>query len=192
MVFYFLIFASSSILSLFFLCSSVSEALFTLSFSFLSERFFFVVIKLLLRVVEINNTGVTGQSLLPKNDFEHARGLRNSAYAVNLTYETYRHIYIYISREFSIEHPSVGLASLAQLSLDDYSQSVDITLWVSGRGHQTRQVLISVLCITDHSSPSMGGGWHWNLKSGLDTCQEGLERCCNRTGVYKFKKNTYL
>ena len=26
-----------------------------------------------------NNTGVTGQSLPPKNDFEHARGLRNSA-----------------------------------------------------------------------------------------------------------------
>ena len=81
----------SSILSLSFLCSSVSEALFTLSFSFLSERFFFVVIKLLWRVVEINNTGVTGQSLPPKNDLEHARGLRNSAYAVNLTYETYRH-----------------------------------------------------------------------------------------------------
>ena len=32
----------SSILGLSFLCSSVSEALFTLSFSFLSERFFFV------------------------------------------------------------------------------------------------------------------------------------------------------
>ena len=32
----------SSILSLSFLCSSVSEALFTLSFSFLSERFFLV------------------------------------------------------------------------------------------------------------------------------------------------------
>ena len=42
-------------------------------------------------------------------------GPRNSAYAVNLTYETYRHTYIYISREISIEHPSVGLASLAQL-----------------------------------------------------------------------------
>ena len=54
------------------------------------------MIKLLLRVVEINNTGVTGQSLPPKNDFEHARGLRNSAYAVNLTYETYRQ-YIYIT-----------------------------------------------------------------------------------------------
>ena len=44
-VIYFLIFASypqSSILSLSFLCSSVSEALFALSFSFRSERFFFV------------------------------------------------------------------------------------------------------------------------------------------------------
>ena len=62
----------SSILRLSFLCSSVSEALFTLSFSFLSERFFFVMIKLLWSVVKINNTGVTGQSLPPKNDFEHA------------------------------------------------------------------------------------------------------------------------
>ena len=61
--------------------------------------------------------GVTGQSLPPKNDFEHARGLRNSAYAVNLTYETYRHIYIKISREISIEHPSMSLASLAQLHI---------------------------------------------------------------------------
>ena len=39
-VFYFLI--SRLILSLSFLCSSVSEALFALSFSFLSERFFLV------------------------------------------------------------------------------------------------------------------------------------------------------
>ena len=71
----------SSILSLSFLCSSISEALFTLSFSFLSERIFFVMIKLLYyySVVEINNMGVTGQSLPPKNDFEHAHGLRNSA-----------------------------------------------------------------------------------------------------------------
>ena len=86
----------SSILSLSFLCSSVSEALFTLNFSFLSERFFFVHDKAALArsIVEINNTGVTGQSLPPKNDFEHALGLRNSAYAVNLTYETYRHTYI--------------------------------------------------------------------------------------------------
>ena len=49
--------------------------------------------------------GVTGQSLPPKNDFEHAHGLRNSAYAVNLTYETYRQ---HISREISIEHPVWG------------------------------------------------------------------------------------
>ena len=40
----------------------------------------------------MNNTGVMGLSLPPKNDFEHARGPRNSAYAVNLTYD--RHTYI--------------------------------------------------------------------------------------------------
>ena len=41
-VFYFHFPVLSSILRLSFLCSSVSEALFTLSFSYLSERFFFV------------------------------------------------------------------------------------------------------------------------------------------------------
>ena len=112
MVFYFHFRVLSSILSLSFLCSSVSEAQFTLSFSYLSERFFFVHDKAALAVVEINNVGVTGQSLPSKNDFEHARGLRNSAYAVNLTYETYRQH----THEISIEHPSVGLASLAQLT----------------------------------------------------------------------------
>ena len=57
----------------FFPLSSVPEAVFALSFPFLSERFFFVMLKLLLLVVEINNTGVKGQVLLPKSDFEHAR-----------------------------------------------------------------------------------------------------------------------
>ena len=66
-VFYFLIFGVlSSILSLSFLCSSVSEALFTLSFSFLSECFYFVMIKLLQRVVEINNTGAQVSLYRPK------------------------------------------------------------------------------------------------------------------------------
>ena len=44
----------------------------------------------------INNTGVTGLLLLffsPKNDFEHARGPRNSAYAVNLIYDRHTPIY---------------------------------------------------------------------------------------------------
>ena len=82
MVFYFHFPVLSSILRLSFLCSSVSEALFTLSFSYLSERFFFVHDKAALARSRINNTGVTGQSLPPKNDSEHARGLRNSAYAV--------------------------------------------------------------------------------------------------------------
>ena len=46
-----------------------------------------------------------------------ALGPRISAYAFWTTTDihTYRPTYIYISREISIEHPSVGLASLAQL-----------------------------------------------------------------------------
>ena len=64
MVFYFLIFTSypQSFFPLFFVC----EALFALSFSFLSERFFFVMLKLLWRVVEINNTGVQVSFYHPK------------------------------------------------------------------------------------------------------------------------------
>ena len=46
-------------------------------------------------------------------------GPRNSAYAVNLTYRHTYILYIHISREISIEHPSVGLASLAQLLRKD-------------------------------------------------------------------------
>ena len=46
--------------------------------------------------------GVIGQSLPPKNDFEHARGLRNSSYAVNLTYETYRHTISYFTSKSGI------------------------------------------------------------------------------------------
>ena len=47
-------------------------------------------------------------------------GPRNSAYALLDTTDIQTHthiyyIYIHISREISIEHPSVGLASLAQL-----------------------------------------------------------------------------
>ena len=59
---------SRLILSLSFLCSSVSETLFALSFLFLSERFSSVHAK-----VEMNNTGVTGRIVPPNTDFEHAR-----------------------------------------------------------------------------------------------------------------------
>ena len=46
-----------------------------------------------------------------------AFGPRNSAYAfLDHDRHTDIYIYIYISREISIEHPSVGLASLAQLN----------------------------------------------------------------------------
>ena len=63
-VFYFLIFASypQPFIPLLFVC----EALFALSFSFLSERLFFVMLKLLWRVVEINNTGVQVNFYRPK------------------------------------------------------------------------------------------------------------------------------
>ena len=61
---------SRLILSLSFLCSSVYEALFALSFSFLSERFSSVHAKAVLALVEMNNTG---RILLPNTDFEHAR-----------------------------------------------------------------------------------------------------------------------
>ena len=95
-VFYFLIFRSYPQSSAFLSCSSVSEALFTLSFSFLSECFFFFMIKLLQRVVE-KITRVHSSVIIAQNDFEHARGLRNSAYAVNLTYDRHTdNIYIYI------------------------------------------------------------------------------------------------
>ena len=60
-------------------------------FSFLSERFFFVMIKLLLCVVEINNTGVTGQSLPPKNTIDICTYIHTDI-----------HTDIYISREMSI------------------------------------------------------------------------------------------
>ena len=64
MVFCFLFALSFSrlILSLSFLCSSVSEALFALSSSFLNECcFFFVHAKVVLAYSRMNNTGVTGQ-----------------------------------------------------------------------------------------------------------------------------------
>ena len=107
---------SRLILSLSFLCSSVYVALFALSFSFLSERFSSVHAKAAIAyIVEINNTGVTGRILPHNTDFEHARvwptyfRLR----FLDRDRHTYRHTYIY--REISIEHPSVGLASLTQL-----------------------------------------------------------------------------
>ena len=56
--------------------------------------------------------GVTGQSLPPKNYFEHARGLLSSAYAVNLTYETHRHNWA------SEASPTLGCS--IEISLDIY------------------------------------------------------------------------
>ena len=67
----------------------------------------------------MNNTGVTGQFLPPKTDFECAYVIPPTHFR---TRQTYRHIYIYISREISIEHPSVGLASLAQLRTEKHRE----------------------------------------------------------------------
>ena len=67
----------------------------------------------------MNNTGVTGRFLTAQNLTlsMHVFGPRDSAYTVDLTYDRHTDIptYIYISPEISIEHPSVGLTSLAQL-----------------------------------------------------------------------------
>ena len=60
--------------------------------SYLSERFFFVHDKAALARSRNQQQGCHRSVFTTqKNDFEHACGLRNSAYAVNLTYETYRH-----------------------------------------------------------------------------------------------------
>ena len=74
------------------------------------------MLKLLQRIVEINNTGVTGRILPHNTDFEHARVWPTYFRLRFLDHDRHTDIptYIYISREISIEHPSVGLASLAQ------------------------------------------------------------------------------
>ena len=70
---------------------------------------------------------VTGQSLPPKNDFEHARGPRNSTYVVNLAIrQKYRHI----SRETSIEHR--GLANKTKhKTKDNYKLRPVQSIWLS-------------------------------------------------------------
>ena len=116
---------SCLILSLSFLCSSVTEALFALSFSFLSERFFFVHAKAALAEYGCHRPGLKVGFNRPKLTWRmRVFGLRNSAHAFWHMYflygfpvdkPTYRHTYIYLSREILIEQPSVGLALLAQL-----------------------------------------------------------------------------
>ena len=69
------------------------------------------MLKLLQRIVDINNAGGFYRPILTLS--MRAFGPRNSAYAFWTKTDT--HTYRHISREISIEHPSVGLASLAQL-----------------------------------------------------------------------------
>ena len=68
----------------------------------------------------MKNTGVTGHFKPPQNDFEHARGPLHSAYAfwlmTDIPTDRPTDRPTYISPEISIEHPSVELTSLAQLT----------------------------------------------------------------------------
>ena len=90
-------------LSLSFLCSSVYEAQLALSFSFLSERFSSVRAKAALAYSPVGfYRPILTLSMC-------AFGPRNSAYAFLDTAD-----FTYRRTEISIEHPSVGLASLAQ------------------------------------------------------------------------------
>ena len=82
--------------------------------------------------------GVTGRILPPNTDFEHARVWPT---LFRLRFFGPRQTYRHISREISIEHPSVGLASLAQLCCRYVS-------YVKSRGNhvnQTRACSKSVL-----------------------------------------------
>ena len=62
----------------------------------------------------MNNTGVTGLTA-KKKDFEHARGPHVIPPTQLICHTSDIRHTDNISREISIEHPSVGLASLAQL-----------------------------------------------------------------------------
>ena len=67
----------------------------------------------------MNNTGGTGRILPSNTDFEHARLAHVIPPTLFGPRQTHIYTYIHISREISIEHPSVGLASLAQLFIQD-------------------------------------------------------------------------
>ena len=98
-----------------------------------------------------------------------AFGPRNSAYAF-LDHDRHTDIYIYkyISREISIEHPSVGLASLAQLHADPCNKAY---LGEQSEPHTgcsieiSRDIYIYVSVV--------GRCISWTLDSGLD---HGLDR----------------
>ena len=63
-------------------------------------------------IIERRGDRTTDLSIYPKTDFEHA----HTHFRLRiLGHDRHTDIYIYISREISIEHHSVGLASLAQL-----------------------------------------------------------------------------
>ena len=77
----------------------------------------------------MNNTGVTGRILLPNTDFEHAHVWPTYFHLRFLDHDRYTYIhYIHISREISIEHPSVGLASLVPIIII-MNKSQDLTVF---------------------------------------------------------------
>ena len=96
------------------------------------------MLKLLERIVEINNTGVTGRILPPNTDFEHARVWPTYFRLRFLNHDRHTYIPTDIPREISIEHPSVGLASLAQLQKqNEWSAMCDVHGAVNREGGGT-------------------------------------------------------
>ena len=124
------------------------------------------------------------------------RGLRNSAYAVNLTYETYRHIYIhiyiYISREISIEHPQCGARFAHPISLRHYLQA---HIWNPSTQGVPHVVLTCASGADDQSFDHLSGlsGYSPRHDQGCvtdDTCQLAPEYY--RTNENKINKRTTL
>ena len=91
-----------------------------------------------------------GRILPPKTDFEHARVWPTQFRLRFLDHDrhTDRRTDIYISREISIEHPSVGLASLAQ------SREISIEHPVCGARYARPITVFIVLGLT-HTIPSV-------------------------------------
>ena len=121
----------------------------------------------------MNNTGVTGRILPHNTDFEHARvwptyfRLRFLDHDRHTYIHTYRPTYIYISREISIEHPSVGLASLAQQMLVymlsskyGFGQSMDCLhrVWILTLSGQSMDCLLNPW-IEHAQSTDWGNPW---------------------------------
>ena len=120
---------SRLILSLSFLCSSVSEALFAFLSEVLFLAYFLSMLKLLLRIVEMNKTGSFKRPKLTLSI--RMFGPRNSAYAfwhmVDICIRTYRHIYVYHAKS-QLNSPLWG--SLRSPNYIAYLITLQIHLWI--------------------------------------------------------------